>query len=46
MSYRRADDGSWSFIAIDGADAVLRLESVGIELPLAEIYEGLEDLPE
>jgi len=25
---------------------VLRLEGVGIELPLAEIYEGLEDLPE
>ena len=40
------DDGSWSFIAIDGLDAVLRLEGVGIELPLAEIYEGLEDLPE
>jgi len=42
--YRRAEDGPWLFEAIDGLDAVLRLESVGIELPLADIYEGLSDL--
>jgi hypothetical protein len=42
--YRRADAGSWPFEAIDGLDAVLRLESVGIELPLADIYEGLNGL--
>jgi Uma2 family endonuclease len=44
--YRWADDGVWAFTAIDGIDTVLRLESVGIELPLAEIYEGLDDLTE
>jgi len=37
--YRREADGSWSFDAIGGADAVLRLRSVAIEVPLAEIYE-------
>ena len=42
--YRRVGDGSWRFEALDGLDAVLRLESVAIELPLAEIYEGLDDL--
>jgi Uma2 family endonuclease len=42
--YRRAGGGSWRFEAIDGLDAVLPLESVGIELRLADIYEGLSDL--
>jgi hypothetical protein len=42
--YRRTDDGSWSFSAIDGLDAVLRLETVGVELSLTEIYEGVDDL--
>ena len=36
--YRKAVDGSWSFEAIGGPDAVLRLPSVGIELPFAEVY--------
>jgi Uma2 family endonuclease len=44
--YRRADDGLWGFTAIDGLGAVLRLGSVDIELPLAEIYEGVDDLTE
>jgi len=42
--FRRADAGPWPFEAIDGLDAVLRLESVGIELPLTDIYEGLSGL--
>jgi Uma2 family endonuclease len=42
--YRRDGNGSWTFEALDGLDAALRLESVEIELPLAEIYEGLDDL--
>jgi Uma2 family endonuclease len=37
--YRRRDDGAWLFEALDGGDAILRLESVGLEIPLAEIYE-------
>lgn len=40
--YRRAEDGSWSFDAIDGPDGVLRLRSIAIEIPVAEIYEGLD----
>jgi Uma2 family endonuclease len=36
--YRLAPDGSWDFEAIGGQDATLRLASVGIEIPVAEIY--------
>jgi Uma2 family endonuclease len=31
--------GRWTFEAIGGAEAVLRLESIGIDLLLADIYE-------
>jgi Uma2 family endonuclease len=37
--HRRLDDGRWSFTAIGGAAAVLELTSVGLSLPLREIYE-------
>ncbi len=40
--YRRAGNGSWPFEAVGGLEAVLRLESVGIEVPLTEIYAGLD----
>lgn len=36
--YRLAPDGSWGFEAIGGRDATLHLASVGIDIPLAEIY--------
>jgi Uma2 family endonuclease len=39
--YRHTKDDYWSFEAINGLDAVLGLESIGIEIPLTEIYEGL-----
>jgi Uma2 family endonuclease len=39
--YRRAGDGTWPFVAVGGPDAVLRLPSVGLEIPLSEIYEGV-----
>jgi Uma2 family endonuclease len=42
--YRREADGAWSFEAIDGPEAVLTLRSVGIEIPLSELYETV-DLP-
>ena len=43
--YRRTADG---FIpeVYEGLDAVLPLKEVGIELPLSEIYEGVEFTPE
>ena len=37
--YRRQADGNWSFEAVGGAEAVMELESVGIRVSLAEIYE-------
>lgn len=43
--YRRVPDGAWVFETYSGADAVLRLPSVGLEIPLAEIY-AFAELPE
>jgi len=40
--YRRRTDDSWSFEALDGAEAILRLLSVSLELPLSEIYAFAE----
>jgi Uma2 family endonuclease len=36
--YRLAAGGTWTFEALGGAEAALRLESVDISIPLAEIY--------
>ena len=36
----RNDDGTWSFAFWDGLDAVARLRSLEIDLPLAEVYAG------
>ena len=43
--YRRLPGGAWSFEALGGRDATLRLESIGLALPLAEIY-AFVDLPD
>lgn len=43
-AYRHEVDGTWSFTAIGGADTALKLRSVALEVPLAEIYE-FADLP-
>ncbi len=37
--YRRQVDATWSFVAIDGAEAILGLPSIGLEIPMTEIYE-------
>jgi Uma2 family endonuclease len=39
--FLRRPDGTWNFAAVEGLDAVLRLASVGCELKLAEVYEGI-----
>ena len=39
--YRRGDDGTWRFEAIDGFDAMLDIRSVGVEIPLSEVYEAV-----
>ncbi len=43
--YRRLPDGTWSFQALGGGNAILHLPSVGLEIPLAEIY-AFADMPE
>jgi Uma2 family endonuclease len=39
---RRETDGSWSTQVCEGIEASARIESLGIELPLNEIYVGAE----
>jgi Uma2 family endonuclease len=45
-SYLRRDDGSWLFTPAAGLGAVIKLQSVEIELPLAEAYAGITFPPE
>jgi Uma2 family endonuclease len=39
--YLRQDDGTWRFQPSAGLAAVARLDSLGIDLPLAEVYAGV-----
>jgi hypothetical protein len=43
--YRHQPDGTWSFEAQGGSDAILQLPSVGLAIPLSEIY-AFVDLPQ
>jgi Uma2 family endonuclease len=45
-SYLRRGDGSWLFTPATGLGAVIKLQSVEIELPLAEAYAGITFPPE
>ena len=40
-AYLRQPDGTWSFAAWAGIDAVARLRSLGVDLPLGELYAGV-----
>lgn len=44
--FRRQPDGKWSYEKIEGLHASVRLESIGAELKLLEIYEKVEFEPE
>jgi Uma2 family endonuclease len=49
--YRRGEAGTWSLRTFDSLDAVARLESIDVDLPLRELYAktavaGEEELPE
>jgi len=44
-TYLRQPDGRWMYAAALGRSAVARLNSVEVELPLAEVYRGVV-LPE
>ena len=39
--FLRQDDGTWRLTFYRGLEAVAKLESIGIDVPLAEIYEGV-----
>ena len=39
--FLRQDDGTWSMATWDGLDAVARVRGVDIDLPLAELYDGV-----
>ena len=40
--YQKEATDTWSFDAIDDLEAILSLRSVGIEIPLSEVYEFVE----
>ena len=40
--YRKGAEGEWVFEAVDEMEGVLTLRSIGIDLPLAEIYDGVD----
>jgi Uma2 family endonuclease len=41
-TFLRQSDGTWVMNPTAGRDAIAPLKSLGIELPLAEIYDGVE----
>ncbi len=41
-SYLRHDDGSWRMNAVTGLEGTVRLESIGCELRLADIYDRVD----
>lgn len=41
-TYRRQPDDRWVIRDAAGLDAVLKLDPIGVELPLAEIYDGID----
>ena len=45
-SYLRREDGSWLFRIFAGLEAVANLESVGVSIPLSEIYANVTFPPE
>jgi Uma2 family endonuclease len=43
--YTRQGDGSWAFRVFDGMDAVARLRVLEVDLPLSEVFAGVEFPP-
>ena len=40
LLYLRGEDGRWDDVEVEGLGGVLRLDAIGAELPLAELYEN------
>jgi hypothetical protein len=41
-TYLRQPDGTWIYAASAGREATARLQSLGIEVPLTELYDGVD----
>ncbi len=41
LLFSRGTDGAWGHEELQGLEATLPLSAIGVELPLAEIYDGL-----
>jgi Uma2 family endonuclease len=41
-TYERQADGSWHYTEFKGLDAVVRLPTIGVELPLREVYDRVK----
>ena len=39
--HRRSSNGTWSFSSVSGPDDNIELESLGISIPLGELYDGI-----
>ena len=42
QSFLRQPDGTWSFAWFSGLEAVAKIRCVGIDLPLSEVYAGVD----
>lgn len=42
QSFLRQPDGTWSMMGVNGLEASLRLRSLQVEVPLAEIYYRIQ----
>ena len=40
--FQRENDGRWVLTAVSGLDAILRLDSIEVDLPLAEVYKKVD----
>ena len=41
-TFLRQSDDTWSLAPYAGQDAIAKIRCLGIELPLAEVYSGVE----
>jgi Uma2 family endonuclease len=44
--FSRADDGRWSYTLASGLEDILDIPALSVSLTLADIYEGIEFIPE
>lgn len=42
FSIFRSKDGAWAFAPLAGLETILKLRSLDLEIPLAEVYDGVE----